>query len=62
MQTTFDACSDVVDILKGAQGQYEHRTMDEHDVWVYGEGRELAKVGREQGRVNYETAPALKDN
>ena len=28
---------------------------------MYGGGREQAKVGREEGRVKYETAPTLRD-
>jgi hypothetical protein len=28
MQTTSNACSDVADISKGAQGQHEQGTMD----------------------------------
>ena len=34
----------------------------ERDAWAYGGGREWAKMGREEGRAEYETAPALRDN
>ena len=38
------------------------QSWTKRDAWVYGGGRERAKVGREGGREEYETAPALRDN
>jgi hypothetical protein len=34
----------------------------EHDAWAYGGGRKCVKVGREEGRAEYKTAPTLRDN
>ena len=62
MQTAVNAHSDVVDTLMGERGQHEQQSWMKRDAWVYGGGRERAKVGREEGRVEYENAPALRDN
>jgi hypothetical protein len=46
MRTAFNTHSDVVDILKGVQGQHEHRTMD--GTWRLGiwRGKRMSQGGK----------------